>query len=157
MPSYELDDVDRRILGLLDEDARMSVRGLARAVGMSPGAIGERLDRLRVNKVIRGFRLDIDPAALGMGLEVLIGLSLKQLRPISETIKRLMDIQEVARVQLVTGQWDLILVLRVGDQHHLRDVLVSEIWALQDFRRCETMIILESHEGQALMSKQNGP
>jgi len=49
-----VDGVDRRLIELLSDDPRLSGRALARAIGMSPGAVGERLERMRVSGVIQG-------------------------------------------------------------------------------------------------------
>jgi len=137
-----VDGVDRRIITLLSDDPRMSVRALARAIGMSPGAIGERFERLRTTGVIRGIILDVDPAALGFGLEVMVAIELRQGSPVEETIDLLNSLPEVRSIQLVTGRWDLILTMLVRNQHHLRKLLVGEVWNVADFQHSETMIIL---------------
>jgi DNA-binding Lrp family transcriptional regulator len=63
VPPPQLDDVDLEILRLLRVDARRSARAIARDVGMSPGAVNERLTRLENSGVIRGYHADIDPVA----------------------------------------------------------------------------------------------
>ena len=142
--SRPVDDVDRRLLTLLAADPRMSTRALARAIGMSPGAVGERLDRLHASGVIRGFRLDVAPAALGFGLEVLVAIELRQGSPVDDTIGLLQTLPEVESIQLVTGRWDLLLTMLVRDQEHLRRVLVGRVWSVADFQHSETMIILQT-------------
>lgn len=127
----------------------MSARALARAIGMSPNAVSERLDRLQAAGVIRGFHIDIDPAALGLPLEVLIGMQISQGRPLTETVEALLAIPEVTTVQLVTGHWDLILTLRLRDQEHLLDALQDRIWKVPEFRHGESLVILATHETPA--------
>lgn len=141
---YFLDAVDRRLLQALREDARISIRGLARVIGMSNGAVGERLERLESRGVIKGYRVDIDPAALGLGLEVLIGIELSQHEAAVETMETLRNVSEVVQVELVTGRWDLVVRLRLRDQGHLRDVLISSVWKIPSVRHSESMIVLES-------------
>jgi DNA-binding Lrp family transcriptional regulator len=141
-PGPLIDDVDIQLLRLLHGDARMSARALARAIGMSPNAVSERLDRLEGSGVIRGFHIDIDPAALGLPLEVLIGMQIAQGRPLSETVGALLSIPEVTTVQLVTGHWDLILTLRLRDQAHLLETLQDRIWMVPEFQHGETLVIL---------------
>jgi DNA-binding Lrp family transcriptional regulator len=140
-----LDSVDRQLLDLLHADARLSIRSLARQVGMSAGAISERLERLEARGVIRGYRVDVDPAALGLGMRVLVGIQVAQHRPLAETIAELLDIPEVTEVDMVAGRWDLSVRLQVRDQAHLRDVLVAKIWSIPDFRHSESMVVLEGH------------
>jgi DNA-binding Lrp family transcriptional regulator len=139
-----VDDVDRQLLRLLGADPRASARSLSRAIGMSPGAVGERLERLQERGVIRGWTLDVDPAALGYGLEVLVAIELRQGKPVETTIDLLSGIAEVRSIQLVTGRWDLVLTLLVRDQNHLREVLLADVWSVADFQHSETMIILDT-------------
>ena len=141
-PGPVIDDVDIELLRLLHGDARMSARALARAIGMSPNAVSERLERLQSAGVIRGFHIDIDPAALGLPLEVLIGMQISQGRPLSETVEALLAIPEVTAVQLVTGHWDLILTLRLRDQEHLLETLQDRVWKVPEFQHGETLMSL---------------
>jgi DNA-binding Lrp family transcriptional regulator len=139
-----VDEVDRKLLHHLQADARISVRGLARAIGMSPSAVGERIERLEERGVIRGYNVDIDAAALGLGLEVLIGVELSQHQSVIDTMQVLQTLPEVQRVELVTGRWDLVVRLRVRDQQHLKDVLTQDVWEIPTLRHSESMIVLES-------------
>jgi DNA-binding Lrp family transcriptional regulator len=143
-PLAPVDAVDRRILRHLQDDARISVRGLARAIGMSAGAVGERIERLEARGVIRGYRVDVDPAALGLGLEALIGIELSQHQSVLETMDVLRQLPEISRVELVTGRWDLVVRVRVRDQQHLRSVLTDDVWKIPNLRHSESMIVLDS-------------
>ena len=62
----DLDSINRRLLTELHGDPRMTMSELARRVGMSPPAVTERVQRLRETGVISGFRMELDPAALGL-------------------------------------------------------------------------------------------
>lgn len=138
-----IDAVDLRLLEALQADARLSVRGLARAVGMSASTVGERLERLEGRGVIRGYHVDIEPAALGLGLEVLIGIELSQHQRVLDTMAVLRQLPEVRAVELVTGRWDLVVRLLVRDQQHLKDVLTGDIWEIPNLRHSESMIVLD--------------
>jgi Lrp/AsnC family transcriptional regulator, leucine-responsive regulatory protein len=61
-----LDEINQRLLAVLAEDPRQSTAEPARRVGMSAPAVRERVTRLEETGVIRGYRLDVDPAALGL-------------------------------------------------------------------------------------------
>ena len=67
-----MDDIDRRILQALQGNARMSLRELAEAVGLSSPSASERLKRLQDRKVIRGFAVDIDPQAFGYQIQAIV-------------------------------------------------------------------------------------
>src|SRR5881396_1361285 len=136
------DELDLAILGLLVADARISQRRLAREVGMSAPAVAERVSRLERAGVIRGYRADIDPSALGHDLVVYVGVVAAQGPDQPELVAALGSLPEVEDVHVVTGPKDLLVRLRVRDHAHLRDVLFDRIWSLPGIERTETYISL---------------
>jgi DNA-binding Lrp family transcriptional regulator len=139
------DDLDLRLLTLLQEDPRASLRALARSAGVAPGTVSERLDRLRALGVIRGVVLDLDPAALGYSLEVLLGIAMSPGIPLSGPVDTLLALPWVREVHVVTGRWDLMAVLCVRDQDHLLDVIQHQVWSVSGLLKTESLVILKSH------------
>ena len=74
----DLDDVDRQILKLLRDDARLSAREIGRRIGVSAGTVGTRVRRLEHSGVIRGYRAVVEPAAVGRPLGFMVGLQIAQ-------------------------------------------------------------------------------
>lgn len=141
----ELDAVDRKVISLLAADARLSTRAIAREVGMSAGAISERIDRLEQRGVIVGYHAHLDLAALGYPIAAIIGLQLEQGHPlIFEVMDRLMRIPYVQRIQMMTGEWDLLVEVCVADHDQLRNLLLEQLWEIPGFRHSQTMISLEA-------------
>lgn len=112
---------------------------------MSGNAVNERIQRLEERGTIRGYFADLEPSALGYGMLAIIGLQTLHGPELDETIKQLLAIPEVQEAHIVTGQWDLIVQLRVRDNEHLQHVLLEGVWKLKAFRHSETMIVLRSH------------
>ena len=142
----DLDDTDREILLLLAENARQSVRELARRIQMSPGAVADRIARLEERGAILGYHARIDPAALGYGLEAIVALQVEQGPSLDSLLDRLMAIPEVEAAQVVTGPWDLVVRIRVRDHQHMRSVVFDRLWKVPGFRHSETMISYETRE-----------
>lgn len=142
---HPIDEVDRRILELLNRDARLSSRALAREVGMSAGAISERVARLESAQVIRGYRADVDFSKLGLHLEAIVGLQTEQGTQVFRAIEQLLAVEGVHAVHIVSGPWDLIVMVRVADQFHRRAVVTEKIWNVRGFRHSETMISMDSY------------
>lgn len=143
-PDLPVDEVDLALLRLLAGDARVSQRGLARQVGMSAPAVGERLSRLERLGVLRGYRAEIDFAALGAPLIVFLGIVAVQGHDQRDLIAALRALPEVESVDVITGPLDLLVRLRLRDHAHLRDTLFERIWALAGVQRTETFISLDS-------------
>lgn len=153
--SRRIDDVDRRILAELATDARLSYRELARRIGVAPGTVAERIDRLEDSKAITGYRAQIDPSALGYRTRAIIGLQVAQGPPVEDTMGLLAEVTGVQWVAMVTGQWDLIIELLVRDQVHLREVLIQTVWSLPVFRHSETLVVLDRINGVTVQNDAN--
>jgi DNA-binding Lrp family transcriptional regulator len=151
-----LDAVDRRILWELSRDPRASNRALAREIDMSAGAVRERVERLQQQGVIRGYTLDVDPAAIGLGLEALLGLQLTQHQSLIETMEALAKLPEVVAIDMVTGRWDLVVRVRVRDHQQLKDAL-SGVWAMPSVRHSESMVVLDSYRNDRLSNEMTLP
>ena len=95
-----LDEVNRRLLAALGADPRLSAAELARRVGLSAPAVRERLTRLTEAGVIRGYRLDIDPAALGLPVTAWVRVrpGPGQLPRIAELAARTPEVSECHRI-----------------------------------------------------------
>lgn len=145
--SIELDDVDHMIIRLLTNDARLSVRAISRRIGMSAGAISERVSRLEREGVILGYHAHVDPAALGYGMLAIVGLRMAHGPSLSEALERLSQIPEAERIYVVTGDSDLILHVRVRDHHHLAEVLFDRIWRFAGFEHSNTAIAMHERSG----------
>ena len=141
-----LDETDLAILRLLSIDARISLRSIARELGMSPPAITDRVARLEGLGVIRGYRAEIDRALLGFPLVVYVGIVSVQGSDQTQVVERLRETPEVEDVRLVTGPKDLLVRLRLRDTSHLREVLFDRIWSVAGVDRTETFVSLGGME-----------
>jgi len=142
----EVDDLDLTLLRALADDARQSQRALARAVGMSPPAIADRLARLERVGAIRGYRVDIDWAALGYPVVVYLAVTAGPGMDLSEIIRAIRELPEAQDMSVVTGGLDLLVRLRVRDHTHLRELLLGAIFRIPGVQRTETFLSLADAE-----------
>jgi len=121
-PNGTLDDVNRRILAELDRDPRLPMAELGRRVGMSSPAVTERVRRLEETGVVRGYRLDLDPAALGLPLTAFVRVRPNPGRlPVVADLAR--AIPEVSECHRITGEDCFILKLHLPAMDQLDRVL----------------------------------
>ncbi len=99
-PRSLLDEVNLRLLDVLSDDPRRSLAEVARQVNMSAPAVRERIGRLEQAGVIRGYRLDVDPAALGLPVAAWVRLrpGPGQLPRIAELADRIPEVSECHRI-----------------------------------------------------------
>ena len=140
-----LDRTDYAILARLQKDARLSNKELATKVGLAPSSCLVRVQRLTEDGVIRGAHIDVDPAAVGIGLQAIIAIQLEQHggSGLERFKERMLGIEEVMDVYYVGGSQDLLLHAAVRDSEHLRQVVVDKIATSDEVRHLETAIIFE--------------
>lgn len=141
-----MDDVDRRLLDVLREDARASVRDLADRVGISRANAYARITRLREDGVLRRFTVDVDPRALGLGLPAYVHVRIKQ-NSWKSFRDKVVTLDEAAHVALVAGDFDCVLLVRTRDADHLRELVLGRIQALPEVVATQTVLIFEEHGG----------
>lgn len=140
----ETDSVDIQLLQLLAQDSRVSQRHLAREVGMSAPAVGERIARLERLGVIRGYSVSVDWARLGYSMEVYLSVVAVAGADIGQLITDLSQFPEVESVSAISGTYDLLSRLRVRDHQHLTRVLINGIWQLSAVQRTDTQLCFAS-------------
>ncbi len=145
-PKVEVDESDLALLRALAQDARQSQRALARTIEMSAPAVADRLARLERLGVIRGYRVDIDWAALGYPVVVYLAVTAGPGMDLSEIIKAISVLPEAQDMTVVTGGLDLLVRLRVRDHAHLRDLLLAQIFQINGVQRTETFLSLADVE-----------
>ncbi len=140
-----LDDVDRDILRELELDGRISNKDLADIVGIAPSTCHARVRALRESGVIRGFSADVDPRALGRGLQAIIAVRLQaQARARLGTFARdLAGRPEVRDVYLLGGSEDVIAHVQVADSDALRQFVIDHLSTRQEVAHTQTSLVFE--------------
>lgn len=141
----ELDRVDRKILTILQRDARISMTDLAREVGLSTTPVSERVKRLEREKVILGYHARLDPEALGMRVLVFVELRLAQKSSeIFDSVKReLAHVPEVLECHLVAGEFDYLIKARISDMRDYRDLLGRILLKLPKAIESHSYVVME--------------
>lgn len=141
----DLDATDHRILGALSRDGRMSVLEVAEGVGLSPTPCGRRIRRLEEAGVITGYRAEISPVALGLGICVMVSVRLTRQRPETgaEFVAAIRRRPEITECLLVTGNTDYLLRVWVRDVEALRDFIRDVLQPIPAVAETATMLVLD--------------
>lgn len=140
----ELDDLDRKLLRALQEDAGQSAGALGRRFGLSQPAAWRRIRRLQQEGAIRGRRLRLDAQALGFGVTVFLGVKLAAKGRVSlEDFERAVSaIPEVQTVEHVLGLYDYRLRVVARDLSDFERVLRRRIMTLPGVGNLEANVLL---------------
>jgi Lrp/AsnC family leucine-responsive transcriptional regulator len=136
-----LDDIDLRILRELKKDARISWRELGETVHLSPTSTADRVRRLERDRVIEGYTVRVDPAALGRTVRAVIDVSLGAGVLVDDFEARLASRDEVSFAAYVTGTADYSIVVECRGADGL-DAFVRWLRADAGVSRTETKLLL---------------
>ena len=141
----KLDQIDFGILASLQRDARLSNKDLAGENNISPSTCLERVRRLRSIGALQGFHAEIDPAALGIGVQAMISVRFNQHAQVSFDRLRdeMLGIPEVVALYLLAGSQDVLVHVAVRDVVHLRTLVCDTFMAHADVGHIETALIFE--------------
>jgi Lrp/AsnC family leucine-responsive transcriptional regulator len=146
MPNFSLDAKDRLILQLVQRDAMMSQADIARSVGLSTAAVNERLKKLRAGSVIRRWAAVLDPAAVGVSLTAFVEVFLEHPRFEAAFLARLRQLDAVLECHHITGEFSLLLKVRVRDMAALQHLLLRELGGHEGVRQTRTVMVLSTEK-----------
>ena len=116
-----LDETDRRIIEVLERDARTSLRKIAGEVGVALGTVSNRVRKMEEKGIITGYRVMLDSDRVGWGLTVVIGLRINK-GLLIEIQEKIAKDPRVYGVYDVTGDFDSMVVARARDRRDLDDL-----------------------------------
>src|SRR5918998_2795732 len=134
-----VNDTDRLIIRLLQQDARMSYAELSRATGIPESTVRRRMDRLQQRGVIE-FAMLADPSRLGYDLRAMIGLKV-ELRQLEEIGRTLRGMNEVTFAAFLTGNFDILIQVVVRSQEALVEFLTQRLSPIGGVRSNETVVV----------------
>ena len=129
MPNRKLDQIDRKILGELQKNSKLTNVELASLVGLSPSPCLARVKQLERDKVIRGYVALVDPAEMGLSISVFIQVTLERQveRALQMFEQKMNTFPEVMECYLMTGDSDYLVRLIVPDIQALERFIVKEL------------------------------
>lgn len=149
-----LDRIDFQIVRLLRNNARLSNKELAQKVGLAPSTCLVRTRLLQQSGAITGFKAEVNPSALGVGLQAMIAVRLKRhYKPDVEAFRlHALELPEVVRLYHVAGPIDFLVHVWTRDAEHLRDLAMTAFTAREEVSHIETELIFEHVSCQDLPS-----
>lgn len=150
-PDSQLDQFDRKIVNLLLTDGRMPVTEIAQRIGLSKTPCQMRVNRLRKDGVIRGFRAVVDPVKLGREHVAFVEVRLTDTT--ESALKAFnaaaLKVPEIEQAHMIAGAFDYLLKVRSKDIRDYRRVLGEVITALPHVGHTSTHVSMEAVKDQA--------
>jgi Lrp/AsnC family leucine-responsive transcriptional regulator len=153
-PRRQLDQIDLKVLDLLQKDGRLANKDLARIVNLSPTPCLRRVGQLTQAGYIRGYRAILDPAKLGFTLRAFLSLKRSRDSDRDKLVEQILAIPEVQACHVVSGEFDFLVELLARDMDDYGRIAIghiSELPGIYDLRSTFSIVPLKTEGGLPLL------
>jgi Lrp/AsnC family leucine-responsive transcriptional regulator len=147
-----MDEIDRRILDILQRDGKVSQARIAESVGLTTPSVNERIKKLETRGFIRRFTALLDPRLVGMPIVAHVDVVLEHPRferPFLDEIENLLDVQEC---YAISGEYGYRLKLRARDVEHLESLLREKVQSIRGVARTRVELSLSIKKDSTLLA-----
>jgi Lrp/AsnC family transcriptional regulator, leucine-responsive regulatory protein len=147
-----IDEIDRKLIGLLQEDDRLPVAEMGKRLGVPPSTLNDRIRRLVRNGTITGFHAHISPEKVGLELLAFVFVGWSDPRTESDFLKRIGEAPHVLECHHVTGAWNYLIKVRLPRPADLEVFLRDIAKNFSGQLRTETLIALSTAKETAAVA-----
>ena len=141
--SLQIDSLDKKIIKMITQNARIPYLEVARECNVSGAAIHQRIQKLMKIGVITGSKFTIEPKKIGYKTCAYMGIFLEQASLYNDVLKELKKIPEITQCHFTTGNYSVFIKIFARDNEHLKAILSDKIQLISGIARTETFISLE--------------
>ncbi len=158
-PNIKLDNTDRKILEILQSNAKITNAQLSKDIGLSPAPTLERVKKLENAGIIRSYHAKLDTSKIGLGVSTFVQVSLKghNKNNIDTFIKRINEIPEVIECHHITGSGDFILKVISSDIASYQQLMLEKVSEIEVVDSMQSMVILSTFKDSKVMPVPGGP
>jgi len=146
--SNGLDAIDRKILSLLQDNAKMSQAEVAKEVGLTAPSVNERIRKLERAGYIRAYVAILDERKLGHDITAFVEIFVEHPKFEKAFIESASALDEVLECHHITGEFSLLLKVRVTDMTAFRRLLIEKLNTLRGVRQTRTVMVLATAKEQ---------
>ncbi len=141
-----IDDKNKKILRVLMNNARLSIRKIAKITGIKPSSVFQRMKKLEENEIIKGYTVKLNREKMGYGVEAFVLITFKKEDNITQeqVAKELMRIDNVIEVHIITGDWDLLAKVITKDVKDLGKLITEKIRKIKGVDKTFTIVSLQN-------------
>jgi len=143
MNSDDIDKLDRKILTVLQQDARIPFQEISRELNVSGGTVHVRYNKLKEHGVITGSKLLIDYGKLGYDVTAFIGINLHNAGDYSDVLEKIKSMPEITEAHYTTGTYSIFIKVVAKSTKGLHTFLTEKLQTLKEIQSTETFISLD--------------
>lgn len=144
----KLDTTDRKILEILQTNAKITNAQLAKEIGLSPAPTLERVRKLELSGLIQSYHAQLDPEKMGLGVGIFIQASLAtQKKHLIDTLmEKIQRIPEIVECYHITGSGDFLLKVLTHDIRSYQELILERLLELEEIEGLQSMVILNTYK-----------
>lgn len=144
----KLDPIDKHIIEILQENAKITNSQLAKEIGLSPAPTLERVRKLETSGYIKSYHAEVDPVKFGLGVGIFIQISLSSHKKngIKSFVEQISKIPEVVECYHITGAGDFLLKVLTKDISSYQQLIVEKLVDIEEIGNMQSMVILANYK-----------
>lgn len=142
----KLDNIDRKILEILQLNGNITNAQLAKEVGLSPAPTLERVKKLENTGLIKSYHAALDKEKIGLGVNIFVSITLSshKMNQIKAFVQKIDQIEEVVECHHITGQGDFLLKVLVKDIPSYQKLILDTLSQIEEIGSMQSMVILST-------------
>lgn len=140
MAILDLDEIDKKLINILQENADLTYAELGRILGISPSTVFMRVKRLKERGIVKRIVAEVSPEMLGFNLRSLVFLAV-DIKKYNDIVQELLKLPQVKVIYDITGEWTFALEVLVKDHKELSDLL-DRIGTIEGVQHTSTAVVL---------------
>ncbi|MCD6324387.1 MAG: Lrp/AsnC family transcriptional regulator [Desulfurococcales archaeon] len=140
MPILDLDEIDKKLIDILQENADLTYAELGRMLGISPSTVYTRVKRLKERGFIKRVVAEVSPEMMGYNLRSLVFLAV-DVKKYNNIVNELLKHQQIKVIYDITGEWTFALEILVKDHKELTDLL-DKVGSIEGVQQTSTAVVL---------------
>ncbi|MEI6555000.1 MAG: AsnC family transcriptional regulator [Paludibacter sp.] len=141
MAQHQIDRLDKKILQLISQDARIPFLEVARECNVSGAAIHQRIQKLRNTGIIKGSEFVIDTYKVGYQTCAYIGIILNDINMFNSVVEELKKVPEVVECHYAIGKYSMFVKIYARDNRHLLQIILDHLTTITGIEHTETFQI----------------
>ena len=156
--NFKLDKIDRKILEILQSDAKITNAQLSKEIGLSPAPTLERVKKLETSGLIKSYHAQLDTQMLGLGVSIfiLISLSSHKMNQINAFVEKIGNLPEVIECHHITGSGDFLLKVLTTDIPSYQKLILDKLSQIEEIGNMQSMVVLANYKQSKVMPIPEG-
>ncbi|HAR20136.1 MAG TPA: AsnC family transcriptional regulator [Cytophagales bacterium] len=146
--NLKLDKIDRKILEILQLDAKITNAQLSKEIGLSPAPTLERVKKLETSGLIKSYHAQLDTQMIGLGVSIyiLISLSSHKMNQINSFVEKIKKLPEVIECHHITGSGDFLLKVLTSDIPSYQKLILDKLSQIEEIGNMQSMVVLANYK-----------